>query len=139
MLQCLANTPAETFLNQHKAANRIQFLCGPALVGREMLAKLMGGQQINNGAPHGMPPPTREELACLRHQVHKRAVGWENRHFLTDVNGKVYESNCLGMDDGLEVGFDLPVPKEVGITQVEIISDTIVECTCAVWHDFRDK
>ena len=60
--------------------------------------------------------------------------------FLTDSNDKVYESNCLGKSGGeLDIRFDPPVPKKIGITQVKIITDAVVEYTYVAWHDFQAK
>jgi len=60
--------------------------------------------------------------------------------FLTGSNDKVYESNCLGMAGGeLDIRFDPPVPKKIGITQVKIITDAIIECTYVAWYDFQAK
>jgi len=39
----------------------------------------------------------------------------------------------------LDIRFDPPVPKKIGITQVKIITDAIIECTYVAWYDFQAK
>lgn len=59
---------------------------------------------------------------------------------LTAVDNDIYESTILGRAGGmLDVRFDPPVPKNVGIKQVQITADASVECTEVIWHDFHAK
>lgn len=59
---------------------------------------------------------------------------------LTSVAGENYTSAILGRAGGmLDVRFNPPIPKEAEISQVQVFSDAMVQCTEAVWHDYQAK